>query len=66
MLTREIALARLRATGTLASDQRLAIDVPLEAARAPLPQAVNKLMISNVRVSSPRHLAPSISQAVLP
>ena len=66
MLTRETALTRLRATGSLASDQRLAIAVTLEAARAPLPQAVSKLMLGNVRVSSPRHLAPSNSQAVLP
>lgn len=66
MLTREAAIARLRATGTLATEQRLAIVVTAEHARSPMAREVNRLMMGNEHAAGMRHLAPSSNQVVLP
>lgn len=66
MLTKATAIAQLRATGTLATDQRKAIVVTHEQARAPMTGAINRLMMGNARAAGLRHVAPSSNQAVLP
>lgn len=66
MLTKEVALARLRTTGSLASEKRLAITIAAADARTPLPRSVSYIMTSNERATGPRHVAPSSNQVVLP
>ena len=66
MLTRETAIARLRATGTLATEARRAIVVDAEHLRSPMAREVNRLMMGNTSAVGARHLAPSCSQVVLP
>jgi hypothetical protein len=66
VLTRETAIARLRATGTLATEARQAIVVTSENARSQIAREVNRLMMGNASAAGARHLAPSCNQAVLP
>ncbi len=66
MLTRETAIARLRATGTLSDGERGGQIVAMREARCPVAATVNKLMMSNARAAAMRHVAPAANQAVLP
>ena len=66
MLTKQIAIERLRATGTLATAEARG---PLLAVRehvsTPIARDVSRLLLNNAHVSGRRHVAPSASQAVL-
>lgn len=66
MPTKASAIALLRATGTLVGEQRQAITVTHEQARAPITGEINRLMMGNARAAGLRHVAPSSNQAVLP
>jgi hypothetical protein len=66
VLTKEDAIARLRATGTLAMGARRPIVVDAEHARSPVAREVNRIMMGNASAAGGRHLAPSTDQVVLP
>lgn len=66
MLTKETAIARLRATGTLGGNQLNEFIIPAEAAKEPLCRLVGKLITSNTGTRSVRMVAPGNNQAVLP
>lgn len=66
MLTKQIALERLRATGTLATGKAPDDTLDPGAVGCPVARRLDVLMRSNQRVSNPRHVAPSMNHAVLP
>ena len=66
MLTKQAAIDRLRATGTLATDERRAIVVAVADVRSPMAREVNRLMMGNASAAGVRHLAPANNQVVLP
>jgi hypothetical protein len=66
VLTKETAIAQLRTTGTLATEQRAAITVATELTGSPMICDVNRLMMGNACVAGLRHVAPSSNQVVLP
>lgn len=66
MLTKETAIARLRATGTLGGDQSNAFIIPAAAAKEPLCRVVSKLVTSNIGTRAARMVAPACNQSVLP
>lgn len=66
MLTKETALARLRATGTLGVGTLNENIIPAMAARDPVSRAVHQMMMSNARTRSVRMVASGHNQAVLP
>lgn len=66
MLTRETALARLRATGTLSSAGRSGVAITTQQAGDPLAKLVNDIASRACATTSARHLATSINQMVLP
>lgn len=66
MLTKAIAIARLRATGTLGSVEMTVNVIPATGAKEPLARMVGNLLQSNVRVRGMRMTAPGANQSVLP
>lgn len=62
----ETALQRLRAGGRLGPEQRPANVITERAARDPLAQHLAQIIDQHRRARSPRCLAPSVNQAVLP
>lgn len=66
MLTKETALARLRATGTLATDKRAANVITAAATVNPMVRAAARAIDASRRAAGLRALAPSIYHGVLP
>lgn len=66
MLTREIALDRLRTTGTLMTSARPQNAINPRDANTPKTQAVAAVVADTRASSGPRHLAPASCQVVLP
>ncbi len=66
MLTREIAIARLRTTGTLANVPRAATAVTADQLADPAAKIVSRIMVATNSTKAPRCLAGSQNHAVLP
>ena len=66
MLTRESALARLRATGTLSAAGLPRTAITAAQAKDPLARLVAVIAAKAPTTTGPRHLAPSRNQGVLP
>lgn len=68
MLTRKIAIERLRTVGTLRPDGVAANTISLADATAPLSRAISHVVQRQRRQSAggPRELAPSCAQMMLP
>jgi hypothetical protein len=61
MLNKTTAIARLRATGTLGSEETMVNVIPAAGAKEPLARVVSNLLLSNRRM-----IAPAANQSVLP
>ena len=66
MLTKEIAIARLRATGTLGSEDKATTVISATDAKAPIARMVSNVLLSNARTRGVRMVAAGANQAVLP
>jgi hypothetical protein len=66
MLTKEAAIARLRATGTLGNAHPAAHIIPGPVAKEPLMRTVCSLVQGNSRTRGSRMVAPGLNQSVLP
>lgn len=66
MLTKATAIARLRATGTLGTEETTVNVIPAAGAKDPLARVVNNLLLSNRRTRGLRMIAPAANQSVLP
>ncbi len=66
MLTRETALARLRATGTLSAAGLPRTAITAAEAKDPVARLVATIAAKAAAAPGPRHLAPSANQGVLP
>jgi hypothetical protein len=66
MLTREIALQRLRTGGRLSPVPRPANVIIAEQAVDPVARQIKRIVDQNARASGQRCLAPSMNHAVLP
>jgi hypothetical protein len=66
MLTKATAIARLRATGTLGSDETTIDVIPASAGKEQLAREISKVLLSNPRARGVRMVAPGANQAVLP
>lgn len=66
MLTKETAIARLRATGTLGASVPDTHIIAADAAKQELVRIVNKVLMSNTGTRGMRMVAPGCNQSVLP
>jgi hypothetical protein len=66
MLTRELALQRLRTAGTLAATPRPTNAITRKAARNETVRAVAQVLAADPLRSGPRCLAPAANHGVLP
>jgi hypothetical protein len=66
MLTKEAAIARLRATGTLGSAHPTANIISGSVAKEPMMRSVCNLVQANSRTRGARMVAPGLNQSVLP
>lgn len=66
MLTKETAIAMLRATGTLGLGQSTQCIITGDAAQDPLYRLVTRMVASNTGTRAVRMVAPGQNQAVLP
>jgi hypothetical protein len=66
MLTKAIAIARLRATGSLGSDEMTVKIIPAAAGKEPLARLVSNVLLSNPKSRGIRMVASGSNQAVLP